>query len=221
MVRVAALLLYVAAPFLILRARRKWSTAAAILALWLPIELRLFPAFGVDPALAIVCGMLAGVFAFRSRSDVFNASAAFDLRKLEFREAIVNFALFAVLAIPIGLAIGFIEPSIHLPDLRSAPGLVASIFFLNALPEEILFRGIIQHAATSWLKTRSGGLIVSALIFGAAHLNNGPSAPNYKYFVMATLAGLFYGRAWQRHRNVLTSTVTHALVNTGGRLFLR
>jgi CAAX protease family protein len=73
----------------------------------------------------------------------------------------------------------------------------------------------------SALKSRFVALTLGALIFGLSHLNNGTELPNYKYFVMATLAGVFYGNAWRRERNVLTSTVTHTLVNTGWRLFFR
>lgn len=221
MVSLPVLALYMASPFALLRVDRKWGAVAAILAIWLPIEFRLLQWFGVDPWVAIGCGMTAGVLAFRSRSDILDVSAAFDLSKVEFRHAFINFALFAVLAIPLALAIGFIQPTVHVPDLRSTPALVVAIFFLNALPEEILFRGIIQHVLESVLKSRIGAAVLGALIFGAAHLNNGPGVPNYKYFAMATLAGLFYGRAWRRKTNVFTSSLTHTFVNAGWRLFLR
>jgi membrane protease YdiL (CAAX protease family) len=165
--------------------------------------------------------MVAGILAFRSRPDILDVSAAFNLRKLEFRTAFLNFAWFAAIGIPLGLAIGFIQPKVSLPNLGSLPTLLATIFFFNALPEEILFRGILQHVIQSALKSQVGGLILGSIIFGLAHLNNGPDVPNYRYFVMATLAGVFYGRAWQRKGNVLTSALTHTLVNTGWRVFFR
>lgn len=213
------LAIYVVAPFLLLRLHRKWGPLAAILALWLPIEFRLLTSIGINPVTAIVCGMLAGILAFRSRPDILDVSAAFNLRETEFRAAFLNFAGFAAVGIPLGLAIGFIQPKVGLPNLGSLPTIVAAIFFLNALPEEILFRGILQHVTESALKSRVGGLILGALIFGLAHLNNGPEVPNYRYFVMSTLAGVFYGRAWQRKGNVLTSALTHTLVNIGWLFF--
>jgi membrane protease YdiL (CAAX protease family) len=176
---------------------------------------------GVDAATAIVAGMLAGILAFRSRRDILDVSAAFDFRKMNFRHALVNFALFAAVGILFGFGIGFSQLSPRVPDISTISTLVLTIFFLNALPEEILFRGIIQHITESVLKSPAGALILSALIFGLSHLNNGPDVPNYRYFVMASLAGLFYGNAWRRDRNVLTSTITHTLVNTGWRLFFR
>jgi len=221
MVRLLALGLYVVAPFLLLRLHGRAGTMAAILAIWLPIEFRLLHSVGVDPTTAIVSGMIAGVLAFRSRRDILDVSAAFDLRKMNFRHAFLNFAMFAACGIPLALAIGFIRPAVRVPDIAGIPGLVVTILFFNALPEEILFRGIIQHVTESALKSRVGASIVSALIFGLSHLNNEPVVPNYKYFVMATLAGVFYGNAWRRDRNVFTSTITHTLVNTGWRLFFR
>jgi len=213
--------IYFASPFLCLRASRKWGALAAVLVLWLPIEFSLFRMLGVSQTIAIVIGMIAGILAFRSRPDLLNVTAAFDLRKMSFRDAALHFAWFSAIGLPLGFAIGFIHPSVHWPSVEGIPVLLAGIFFLNALPEEILFRGMIQHSLESVTKSSFVALIAAALIFGAAHLNNGPSLPNYRYFVMASLAGIAYGLAWRRNRNVLTSTITHTLVNVVWRLFLR
>lgn len=221
MVRLLVLGLYVAVPFVLLRVCRKFGRVAAIFAIWLPIEFRLLQSVGIQTAMAMGAGMLAGIVAFRSRPDILDVSAAFDLRKMNFRAAFLNFAVFAAFGIPLALGIGFIRLAQHLPDLSNSPALVLSVFFLNALPEEILFRGIIQHVMESALKSRAVALILGAVVFGISHLNNGPDVANYRYFVMATLAGVFYGNAWRRERNVLTSTITHTLVNTGWRLFFR
>jgi len=215
-----AIAIYVTLPFFLLRLHRMWGTVAAILALWLPIEFRILSAAGVPAWAAITAGMLAGVFALRSRTDIFDVAAAFNFRRFSLRDAAVNFALFAALGLPIAVAIGFIRVGLAFPDIRGIPVLVATIFLFNALPEEILFRGIIQQTIESACRNRTVAAIGAALIFGAAHLNNGPPLPNYKYFAVATLAGLFYGRAWRAHKNVLTSAVTHTLVNAVWRIFL-
>jgi len=210
-----------ASPFLCLRASRKWGPLVAILVLWLPIEFSLFRMIGVSQATAIVIGMVAGILAFRSRPDVLNVAAAFNLRTMNLSDAALHFAWFSAIGLPLGFAIGFIYPAVRWPSVDGIIMLLAGIFLLNALPEEILFRGIIQHSLESVTKSPIVSLMVTALIFGMAHLNNGPSLPNYRYFVMATLAGIAYGLAWRRHRNVLTSTITHTLVNVVWRLFLR
>jgi membrane protease YdiL (CAAX protease family) len=150
-----------------------------------------------------------------------NVSSAFDLRKMSLRDGALHFIAFAALGLPLAFAIGFIQPAPHWPEIGRVPSLIAGIFLLNALPEEILFRGIIQHSIESATRSRIGSLILAALVFGAAHLNNGPAMPNYRYFGLATLAGIFYGLAWRRNRNVLTSTITHTLVNAVWSVFFR
>jgi membrane protease YdiL (CAAX protease family) len=181
----------------------------------------MFRMIGVTQTTAIVIGMVAGILAFRSRPDLLNVTAAFNLRTMSLSDAALHFAWFSAIGLPLGFAIGFIQPSVRWPSIEGIPILLAGIFFLNALPEDILFRGIIQHSLESVTKSPVASLIATALIFGMAHLNNGPTLPNYRYFVMATLAGFAYGLAWRRHRNVLTSTITHTLVNVVWRLFLR
>jgi membrane protease YdiL (CAAX protease family) len=217
---VIALFIYFLSPFLLLRIHRL-GALAAILALWIPVEFGLFRRLGVPSWMAIVVGMSAAVLAFRSRRDAFDASSAFDPRRLSFKDAVVNFGFFALIGIPLGIAIGFIAPVFDLPALRSIPVLAGSIFLFTALPEEILFRGIIQHSIESRLKNRTASAVIAALVFGSAHLNNGAPVPNYRYFLLASVAGVFYGIAWRRHKNVLTSSITHTLVNTSWRLFFR
>jgi uncharacterized protein len=213
-----ALALYMLAPFLLLRLHRSLGALAAVLGLWLPLEFRLLQGLGINPVTAIASGMIAGVLAFRSRPDILDVAAAFNLRKMAFRNAFLNFALFAAVGIPLALAIGFIQFAARLPDVRSIPALVATILLFNALPEEILFRGILQNMLESVLKSRTAALLVGALIFGISHLNNGASVPNTRYFIVATLAGVFYGNTWRRNRNVLDSAITHTLVNVGWRV---
>jgi membrane protease YdiL (CAAX protease family) len=79
-----------------------------------------------------------------------------------------NFLLFAPVAIPIGLLTGFITISGRQFSgwqvLLSALG----IFFLIAIPEELLFRGIIQNFLEKTFRNRYF-TIVTSLIFGAAH----------------------------------------------------
>jgi membrane protease YdiL (CAAX protease family) len=131
-----------------------------------------------------------------------------------------NFLLFAPIAIPIGIYTGFIRLSKHL----AAPwqiGLSAlGIFLFIAIPEELLFRGIIQNfMEKSWLG-KMPALIVTSLIFGASHLNNGPR-PDWRYFLLASIAGLFYGNAYQRTRKLLAPAIVHTLVDTVWRSFFR
>jgi membrane protease YdiL (CAAX protease family) len=94
------------------------------------------------------------------------------------------------------------------------------IFFLIAIPEELLFRGIIQNFLEKTLRKPPLALFVTSLIFGAAHLNNGPR-PDWRYFLLASLAGLFYGNAYQQTRGLMAPAIVHTLVDMVWRAFFR
>ena len=88
------------------------------------------------------------------------------------------------------------------------------IFAGTAVPEEILFRSLIQNLLT----LRWGGgwrtLLAASVIFGCAHLDNGPQPlPNWRYMILATIAGLAYGQVFQRASTVLSSAGLHTLVD--------
>jgi membrane protease YdiL (CAAX protease family) len=84
----------------------------------------------------------------------------------------------------------------------------------TAISEELLFRGLIQNWFERMTGRRIVGLILAAIVFGASHLNNGPPIPNYKYFLLASIAGVFYGFVWQATGSLTASAITHALVDT-------
>ena len=221
MLRVFLILLYVCAPILLLRVHRFWGVPAAILSLWIPVEAGLFGRLGLNPFATLALAAGTCLLAFRSRRDVFDIRASFDVFAIEWKWAAGNFLMFAAIAIPLGLAIDFIRPVFDLAEVRRVPFMLAAIFLLNALPEEILFRSLIQNWIEKRTGSRVGALAAASVIFGASHLNNGPPVPNYRYLLIASIAGLFYGLAWRSRRNVLTSSITHTLVNTAWNLFFR
>jgi membrane protease YdiL (CAAX protease family) len=95
------------------------------------------------------------------------------------------------------------------------------IFIFVAIPEELLFRGIIQNSLQKTLLKPLPALIVTSIIFGAAHLNNGPTQPDWRYFLLASIAGLFYGNAYARTGNLMAPAIVHTLVDTVWRSFFR
>jgi membrane protease YdiL (CAAX protease family) len=136
----------------------------------------------------------------------------FSLNRRDWREAIVNFFLFAIIAVPIGLLTGFIKPSATLPSVLDIAGRGLVIFLFIALPEEILFRGVIHRYLEGVLRwSQLATLILSSVIFGAAHLNNPPNVGYY--FILATVAGIFYGRTFLRTGKVVPAAIVHLLVD--------
>jgi uncharacterized protein len=73
-----------------------------------------------------------------------------------------------------------------------------------ALPEEILFRSLIQDLLT---------LLAASFIFGCAHRDNGPQAlPNWRYMILAILAGAAYGKVFEKASTALSSAGLHMCV---------
>ena len=94
-------------------------------------------------------------------------------------------AAYAAVALPLGLLTGFLtwHPAVDVAGLLATPVL---IYTLTAVPEEFLFRGVIQNLLTRWWGPHVG-LGVAAGVFGLAHL------PDLRYVLLATLAG---SRVW-------------------------
>jgi hypothetical protein len=61
---------------------------------------------------------------------------------------------------------------------------------------------------------RLASLLVTACLFGLSHFNKRTASFNWRYVLLATLAGIFYGRAWRQDRRVGASAITHATVDT-------
>jgi membrane protease YdiL (CAAX protease family) len=57
-------------------------------------------------------------------------------------------------------------------------------------------------------------LLLAAFIFGCAHLDNGPQPlPNWRYMILATIAGFAYGKVFQKASTVLSSAGLHCLID--------
>jgi hypothetical protein len=93
-------------------------------------------------------------------------------------------------------------------------------YLLIALPEEIFFRGWMQNLFDRRMG-RSASLIVTAILFGLSHFNKRAVHFNWRYVLLASIAGIFYGRAWRAERRIAASSVTHACVDTVWGALLR
>lgn len=204
-----------------------WLDFVIILMLWLPLEFSAGqylvpkPARGFLHSVAYGIAILLGLVIFLA----FRALPGMHFNPPSVRDLVFGTAAFIIVApilIAAGRLIGFIPP-FHTPA-HSSPGGIGitftAIFFGTALPEEILFRSLIQN----WLMQRYGFtlpmLVLSAIIFGCAHLDNGPQPlPNWRYMILATIAGVAYGAAFQKSRSVFSSVTCHALVDATKHLF--
>jgi membrane protease YdiL (CAAX protease family) len=129
-------------------------------------------------------------------------------------------AFYTPLAIPLGLGLGFLHLHPSAPWLPRLPAAFLFTFFFIAVPEELFFRGWLQNL----LERRIGrypALFFTAALFGLAHFNKHAVHFNWRYVLLAALAGIFYGRAWRQQRRVGASAITHACVDTIWSLWLR
>jgi membrane protease YdiL (CAAX protease family) len=104
---------------------------------------------------------------------------------------------------------------------KSLPADAIGIFLLTAWPEELLFRGLLQNSLTRTLSSESGGWILASIIFGLAHITNSGVFPNWRYALLATIAGIFYGRTWRKTASIFPAAIVHALVDTTWHLLFR
>ncbi len=129
---------------------------------------------------------------------------------------LIGFAACAPVLIALGRAIGFLPP-FHLPP-QPTPVRIGSQYLIilatTALPEEILFRALIQNSIAQRFGTSAGTLLLAAFIFGCAHLDNGPGPlPNWRYMILATIAGVAYGKVYEKSSSIFASAGLHALVD--------
>jgi uncharacterized protein len=144
----------------------------------------------------------------------------FRLRRSDVAMGLREFLYFAPIAIGLGFALGFL----HLHGTPGEPlafgaGWLFTLFFV-ALPEELFFRGLMLNMLERRVGSRRALAIVS-LLFGLAHFNKRAAYFNWRYVILAAIAGVFYGRAWLAERRLLASSITHATVDTVWSIWLR
>lgn len=133
-----------------------------------------------------------------------------------------HYLMFLPVAAVLASLIGFAQP--HLPSSGwertpiVAVGTFFGILWVTALGEEFLFRGLVQQWIGEWLKSPWAGLILASLLFGSVHLWF-RAFPNWRFALLAAIAGVFYGLAFRRAQSIRASMVAHALTVTTWRLF--
>ena len=134
------------------------------------------------------------------------------------RIAAWNFALFALFAIPAGLAIGFTQWNPLHSGLFSFCGTFVELFLFIALLEELFFRGFLQTLISQNLSSARLGQVLISCVFGLFHILHAPF-PNWRYVLLASVAGWFYGSAFVKSGSLMTSALTHAMVDTVWRTY--
>jgi hypothetical protein len=202
--------------------RGNWRDFLVLVVLGLAVDLRWFER--AWPAhLAVFNKILlldAGIYGFVLIRQLGGTGFNLRLRLKDLGIGLREAAFYVPLALALGLSLGFLHLHRGWPGIaRIAVAWVFTFFFI-AVPEELFFRGWMQNLLEKRLG-RYAAVFVTACLFGLAHFNKRAAHFNWRYVLMAALAGIFYGRAWRVERRVGASAVTHATVDAIWSLWLR
>jgi uncharacterized protein len=194
--------------------RGNWRDAFILLVLGLAVDLRWFEAAWPTGLRALNELLLVdvGLYGFLAIRQLSGTGFDFHLRWSDWKTGLRELAFFAPLALVLGLLLHFLHPHANRPEPGWAALRWVGIFFFTAVPEELFFRGWVQNL----LERRMGrqvALAITAVLFGLSHFNKESIHFNWRYVLLATIAGIFYGRAWRQRRRVPASTITHASVD--------
>lgn len=204
-----------------------WQDYAAMFAIFLPLKLRLpgilwplgGPTVGYVATMLLAVSVALATFLFVRQFDgvgyniVWGRDAMFAV--------LLRFAVLAVIVIPLGMVLHFIRFDPSQAHWRSLPSDAISIFLLTAWPEELLFRGLLQNSLSRTLSSENAGWIAASVVFGLAHITNNGIFPNWRYAVLAAIAGMFYGSTWRNTNSIFPAAIVHALVDTTWHLLFR
>ena len=125
---------------------------------------------------------------------------------------LASFAVFASIAIVLGRAVHFISFAPRWSEWKTFPFTAIGILVFTAWPEEFLFRGLLQNMLSRASKSDLAGWWTASVLFGLSHITNG-GFPNWRYVLLASIAGLFYGWTWRATGSIFASAIVHALVD--------
>jgi hypothetical protein len=189
-----------------------------VMLLWLPVELRLLnPAFpwpegGSGRILAALLALDCLLFLMLVVRRYDGAGYSFAMSWRDLAVAIGAFAAFTAIAAPLGLWTGLLTVDRQLPGAGDLLLGGAVILLITGIPEEVLFRGFLQSFIERWTGRPLPALFLASVVFGVAHLNNGPT-PDWRYFMLATIAGVAYGYVFRKTKRIGPAAITHMLVD--------
>src|SRR5882762_9411239 len=119
---------------------------------------------------------------------------------------LASFIVFACIAIPLGHAIHFIQFEPQWSQWKSLPLVSLGILFFTAWLEEFLFRGLLQNMLARASKSDLTGWWIASIVFGLSHITN-MGFPNWRYVILASIAGFFYGWTWRKTGSIFASAL--------------
>ncbi len=194
--------------------RGNWRDALILLTLGLAVDLRWFDSAwpaglrGLNNLLLVD----AGLYGFLAIRRLNGTGFDFHLHLSDWKTGLRELMFFAPAVLVLGLPLGFLHPHANMPAMGKAALTWAGIFVFVAIPEELFFRAWVQNLLERRVGRRAA-LVIASVLFGLSHFNKRSAHFNWRYVVLATVAGIFYGRAWRENRRVTASAITHTCVD--------
>ena len=176
---------------------------------------------GTSMGFTFLTAVALALFLYRVVRPLRTLDVRAALSRRELLLALAAAAAVAIVALPAGFATGFLvfNPKWH-GVAHAAAKLLGLVVFVG-VPEELLFRGLIQEGL-SRLRGPRTGWIAASLLFGLTHITKPTGLPpavdhalrlNWRYALLAAIAGLAYGWVYRRTGKVSAAALTHGAVN--------
>jgi membrane protease YdiL (CAAX protease family) len=144
----------------------------------------------------------------------------FSLLKRDLKIVAQSLVMLALILIPVGLKMGFLSFHPKLDVMIFLHTLLSYVLFVG-IPEELVFRGILQNLLARMVVLPLAVLISNglfAMIY--THLTGNGTFPNWTYVGFAFAAGLIYAISYIRSKSIFVPILVHGLTDTIWRTFL-
>lgn len=231
----AALIIPAAIAFPLFWFRRlppsRWTDVGFVLLMAAPLVLKLMGPVYARPHERVqmeVLGHLAwirtGITAILRDRKQDGIGFGFWPKAAEWRTGAIAYAAFVPAGFGLGILVRFVEFRWPVQDwwivALTAVATFLGILWVVALSEELFFRGLLQQWIEEWTGTAWAGLLLASLAFGAVHLGF-RVFPNWRFALLAAVAGVFYGIAFRKGGGIRAAMVAHALVVTTWKVLFR
>jgi membrane protease YdiL (CAAX protease family) len=195
-----------------------WQDFASILGIWMFVKfgprpwLWPYPGAKLSHVLTVLVAVNTALAAFLLLRRVKGIGYSIGWGKHWGMYVAGSFALFACIAIPLGMALHFISFAPQWSHWSTYVGLSVAILMFTAWPEELLFRGLLQNCLGKATNSELAGWCTASVLFGFSHITN-MGFPNWRYVILATIAGLFYGWTWRKTGSIFASALVHGAVD--------
>lgn len=215
LVSLAAIVLGVYALFPVRREGLTWQDVVVMIVVAAPVYINWYrnifskPVY-LDPMARLFVVALAA-FAVLSVRPLAGVGYEWRLKGGDWIEGAKQLAFYSAIGIPLGFVMKFIGWHPRHEGPAAFVLTFVGIFLFIAVAEELFFRGMLQNLLEKTLANKHAARGIASALFGLSHIHHG--FPNWRYVIMAAIAGWFYGTAWHNRRSLMASCVTHAGVD--------